>query len=192
MSRGLSGTMTSAAAATVVRPGLLAYFDFSGGAVRVHSGLGPLSWGGNTYTGLGDLGSVSTVKETTETRANGMQFTLSGIPSTMVTRILAEDYRGRSCKLWLAFFSSADAILSDPLLLFSGRMDQCLLRDDGGTSVCTITAESRLVELQRSRERRRTDEDQKSLFSGDRGFEYVAGLQDRQIHWGGNSSTQSK
>lgn len=189
MSRGLTTDFKTAAAAGGVTPALLGHFDFSGGVVRVWNGVGDLSWGGNTYTGLGDLVGVSPVTETNETRANGMRFSLNGIPSTLITRILAEGYRGRAAKLWLALFNSSGAIIADPMLVFSGRMDQCLLDDSGETATCTITAESRLVDLQRPRERRRTDEDQKSLFSGDRGLEYVAGLQDKEIVWGGGTAS---
>lgn len=191
MSRGLTTAYKSAAAAGNVTPALLAHFDFSGGIVRLWSGSGDLSWGGNTYTGLGDLTQVEPVQETNEVRANGLNFRLNGIPSAMVARILAENYRGRACKLWLALFNTSGAIIADPLLLFSGRMDQCLVEDSGTTASITVSAESRLVDLQRSRERRYTDEDQQSLFSGDLGLEFVAGLQDREILWGAGSSSTS-
>ncbi len=188
MSRGLSTAYKAAAAAGNVTPALLGYFNFSGGAVRIWTGLGDLSWGGNNYTGGGDLVAVDPVQETNEVRANGLNFRLNGMPSAMVTRILAENYRGRACKLWLALFDSSAAIIADPLLLFSGIMDQCMLNDSGDTCSITVTAESRLVDLQRPRERRRTTIDQQGLFSGDLGFDYVAGLQDREVVWGGGTS----
>jgi hypothetical protein len=188
MSRGLSSAFKTAAAAGHVRPALLGYFNFSGGAVRLWTGIGDLSWGGNTYTGAGDLVTVEPVQETNEVRANGLSFRLNGMPSAMVTRILAENYRGRACTLWLALFDASGAIIADPLMLFSGRMDQCLLNDPGDSCTITVTAESRLVDLQRPRERRRTDEDQQNLFSGDLGLEFVVGLQDRELLWGGGTS----
>lgn len=193
MSRGASTDFKNAAAAGVVYPALLAYFDFSGGAVRLHSGIGDLSWNGDTYTGAGDLAAVEAVQESAEVRANGLAFRLNGIPSAMVTRILAENYRGRACKLWLALFDSLSdgSPIADPLLLFSGRMDQCDMEDSGATASITVAAESRLVDLQRPRERRRTDEDQRSLFAGDLGLEYVAGMQDKEILWGAATSGTS-
>jgi hypothetical protein len=191
MSRGASTAFKTAAAAGNVTPALLAYFDFSGGEVRLWSGIGDLSWGGNTYTGAGDLVQVDPVQETNEVRANGLSFRLNGMPSAMVTRILGEHYRGRSCKLWLALFDASAAIIADPLLLFSGRMDQCLLDDTGESCSITVAAESRLLDLQRPRERRRTDEDQRGLFAGDLGFAYVSGLQDREVVWGGGNSGAS-
>ena len=191
MSRGLSSAYKTAAAAGNVTPGLLGYFDFSGGIVRLWTGAGDLSWGGNTFTGAGDLVNVTPVQETNEVRANGLTFRLNGVPSAMITRTLAENYRGRACKLWLALFDSSNAIIADPLLLFSGRMDQCLIEDTGDTCSINVTAESRLVDLQRPRERRRTDEDQQNLFASDLGLEFVAGLQDRELLWGGGTSQTS-
>jgi hypothetical protein len=188
MTRGATTDFKNAAAAGNTYPALLGYFDFTGGIVRLWSGVGDLSWGGNTFTGAGNLVRVEPVQETSEVRANGLSFRLNGIPSAMITRILAEGYRGRACKLWLALFDASAALIADPVQLFSGRMDQCLLEETGDTVALTVAAESRLVDLQRARERRRTDEDQKSLFAGDRGFEYVAGLQDKEVVWGGGTS----
>lgn len=189
MSRGATTAFKTAAAAGKVSPALIAALDFSSGFVRVWSGIGNLSWGGNTYTGIGDLGGVSPVQESAEVRSSGLEFTLNGIPSSMVTKILADGYRGRPAKLWLGLFDSSSALIADPLLLFSGRMDQCSLEDSGETASIKIAVESRLVDLQRPRERRYTDEDQQSLFAGDLGLEFVAGMQDKEILWGGSSNS---
>jgi hypothetical protein len=47
-----------------------------------------------------------------------------------------------------------------------------------------ITYESRLIDLNRAREWRYTHESQQQISPGDLGFEYVAGLQEREIRWG--------
>jgi hypothetical protein len=63
-------------------------------------------------------------------------------------------------------------------------MDTMQITDAGETSQVRIACESRLIDLQRARERRFTDEDQQELYPGDLGLEYVAGLQEREIAWG--------
>ena len=189
MSRGLDSSFKTAAAAGNVRPALIAYFDFSGGAVRVWSGYGDLVWDSQTWSGIGDFGQVSPVQESGAVRANKLQFRLNGVPQDMVGRILLEGYRGRACKLWLALFNDAGAMVSSPALLFAGRMDQCVGEDKGSESAIFVNAENRLVELQRPRERRRNDQDQQNIFPGDRGLEYVAGLQDKELTWGANTSS---
>lgn len=184
MSRGLTSTIKSAAAAATIYPAFLVEMDFSGGAVRVWTGMGSISWNGYTWLGVGDLGGISPISETSEVRANGISLTLSGVDSARVTDVLSEDYRGRSCKVWLALLDSAGTVLADPDLRFSGVMDQASIEDNGETCTITMAAESRLVDLQRSRERRLTDEDQQNLFPGDRGLEFVAAMQDKELLWG--------
>jgi len=57
-------TLQAAAAATapVVVPVVLCELDFATGPVRVWTGLGPLSWAGLTFEGVGDLGAMSEVR----------------------------------------------------------------------------------------------------------------------------------
>ena len=58
------------------------------------------------------------------------------------------------------------------------------ISDGGDTATIKLTAESRLIDLDRSRERRFTSEDQKIEFPDDKGLEYVDDLQDKEIVWG--------
>lgn len=191
MSRGLTTGFTTAADAGTVYPALLCSFDFSGGDVNVWSGMGDLVYDSVTYSGVGDLGGISAIEETEETRANGLSFQLNGIPSAMVSSILGEDYRNRVCTVQLALFASLTATtpITAPAVMFVGRMDQAVMDDDGETAVINLSAESRLVDLQRPRERRYTDEDQRGnpSYTVDLGLEYVAGMQDKDLLWGAGS-----
>lgn len=192
MSRGLTSAMQTAIAAGNVYPVLFGWFDFTGGAVRVCSHNQSVSWDAQTWTGLGDLVRVEPVRESREVRAQSLSFVLAGISSTLIGEVLANRSRGRECALWFGAFNSAGVLLADPVKIFSGRMDQPTIEDTGDTCTVTIAAESRLVDLQRSRERRYTDADQQNLYSGDLGLQYVAGLQNREIVWGQGSSSSGQ
>ncbi len=191
MSRGLTAGFLTAADAGTVYPAILASFDFSGADINVWTGIGDLLWNGTTFSGIGDLGGVSAIEESEETRANGLSFTLNGISSAMVSSILSEDYRNRTCTVYLALFASltATAPITSPATMFVGRMDQAILDDDGDTATINLTAESRLIDLQRARERRYTDEDQRAnpSYTADLGLQYVAGLQDKELMWGAHN-----
>jgi hypothetical protein len=63
-------------------------------------------------------------------------------------------------------------------------MDVMIIREGTDTSTIELKLENRLIALERPNERRMTDEDQKNLFTGDKGFEFIADLQDKQIVWG--------
>ena len=86
-------------------------------------------------------------------------------------------------KVWIGALDSAGAVIADPFLAFEGRLDVPDIIDDGETCTVTVSYESRLIDLERPRERRITHEDQQIDYPGDRFREYVAGLQDQVIVW---------
>ncbi len=189
MSRGLTSGLATAVTSRVVHPILLVALSFDSGVVRMWSGIGNLVWSGDTYLGAGNFGRVQPFKEVVDGSAQGTAFTLNGIPSSLLALALNENYQGRPAKLWLAALDSSNAIIADPYLIFGGRMDTMTISDDGNTGSITMTAENRLIDLNRSRERRFTDQDQKIDYPTDRGLEYVVGLQDKQVVWGAGTNS---
>jgi hypothetical protein len=185
MARDLTAGMSSAIVAPVVAPVFLFFADFPSGAVRAWTGFGNLTYDGDTYIGVGDFGGVERVDESTDLRANGCRFTLSGIPSSLLSAALADEYQGRACFLLLGVLDlSTGALIADPYQVFGGRMDVMTIEDGADTGIIGLDAENRLIDLFRSRETRYTDEEQRTLFAGDVGLEYVAGLQEKPINWG--------
>lgn len=185
MSREITSAQSAAAAAASVRCELFCLLDFAGGVVRLWTGQGETSWGGATWLGVGTFGGVSPVEETRSVQANGVQLSLSGIPSELVALALTEHYRGRQASLWLALYNTTTgAMLDTPLQIFSGIIDTMELNDSGETSTIVLSVESRLIDLERTRERRYTDEDQQELYPGDLAFEFVESLQNKDIRWG--------
>lgn len=184
MSRTLTAAMLSELQAGTVRPALLAAIETASGTVRVWSGIGDLVWGGNTYTGVGDLGGVSAIKETSSLEATGCNFQLSGVPASMVSTALGQIRYGRSAKLWLALLDASGAVIADPYAIFSGLTDNATIDETPEAPRITIAAESRFIDLDRPRNRRYTTEDQQIDYPADLGFEFVPGLQDAQIIFG--------
>lgn len=185
MSRSLTTALKNETTAAALSPVMFALFDFQSGAVRVWSGLGSQTWDGNSYLGVGYFGSFSPVEETADVKANGVAFQLSGVPSSLISTVLGDNYQGRTVKLWLGAVNAAGAIVADPYLVFSGRMDAVEIDEGGDTSTIRVLAESRLVDLQRSRERRFTHEDQQIDFAGDEGLAFMPTAQSTPFVWGG-------
>ena len=57
--------------------------------------------GSGDYLGIGTLGRITSVSETTEVAAKNMDLTLSGIPTEYVTLALSGSYRGRDAVVYL-------------------------------------------------------------------------------------------
>lgn len=182
MSRDITAAVQTIVDSSEVQPFLLFEGEFASGYVRAWSGFGNLSWDSQTWTGTGTLLSISNVQETSDGSAQGITAILSGIPSDLISLALSDVRQGASGKVWLGFLDNG--IVADPILIFEGRLDIPSIEENGDSSSISITYESRLIDLSRSREIRYTHEEQQSLYAGDLGCEYIAALQDKQITWG--------
>ena len=77
-----------------------------------------------------------------------------------------------------------ESLIADPFLCFAGRLDVPDMVIGGERMTIAVAYESRLIDLDRARERRYTSEDQKIDYPDDLGFDFVPALQDMQIVWG--------
>lgn len=129
MSRDLSTNVGNAVAAPVVAPAFLCEMDFATGSLRTWTGTGVLEWAGRSFTGTGTHGNISEVEESQKVSANGVELSLSGIPSDMISRVLGEGYRGRVIRLWMALFDTATAaMLNDPIPVLPVAWTLCAFR----------------------------------------------------------------
>lgn len=184
MSRDLTVAAAAAIAAGTVRPVLFYAGEFAAGTVRLWTGVGTITWDGQSWTGAGNLLGMSSIQETTQIRAAGLSVSLSGVSSALISLALTDAQQGADGKVWLGFLDATGAVIADPALAFQGRLDVPEIVDGGETCSITISYESRLIDLERARERRYTSEDQRIDYPDDRGFDFVPGLQDAVIPWG--------
>ena len=177
----LSRQAAAAATAPVATPIILVELDFASGPFRAWTGLGPLSWAGRVFEGVGALGAVGEIEETTEIRAVRLTLTLSPVPQEVVDIALAErSFRLRTARLWGGLLDAEGAFVADSFPLWAGLMDTMEVVD-GAEPRVSLACESRLVDLERAEVRRYTDADQQAEYSGDRSFEFVPALQEAQI-----------
>jgi hypothetical protein len=176
--------MQSVATAELVRPIYLVDMEFSSGSIYLWSGMGDLTYNSNTYLGAGDLLSIGAIQETAELTANGATITLGGIKQSLLTLARDEPYQGRPLIIRLGAFDENGDLIASPVILFSGFMDIMTIADSGDTSTITVTVENKLIAFQRTAVRRYTAEDQKIDHPTDKGFEFVAKIQEKEIVWG--------
>ncbi len=183
MARTLTTAMQTEVGADAVSPVFFVELDFASGFVRVWSGYGSIVWGGKTWTGAGTLMAIEPLGESVDFVANGANLKLNGIPSDMIAIALGQTYQGRDATIHLGFLDAAGAVIADPIQLFAAFMDTMEIDEDGETASIIVRIESQAVSLKRAKVWRYTHEDQQIDYPGDRGFEYVAGLQDKNIQW---------
>lgn len=187
MARDLTAAMITQVQAAGLTPILFAEGEFvSGGSpafLRMWTGYGNLTWDSKTWTGAGDLLSVTPIEENADLSTPGFTATLSGQSASNIATALAACRRGKPFKLWFGCLDSAGAVLADPYLTYQGRLSVPSIVDQGDKCTISITYEDRLVDLERPRERRWTSADQAIEHPEDRGFDFVPGLQESQDIW---------
>ena len=184
MSRVLSNAMKEMAVAKVVRPIFLVRMVFDSSQLNIWSGVGNLSFDSVTYTGLGDLLSISDIKETSDISATGINVSLSGVKTSLIAIAKNQDYQGRELTVRLGAFNETGSLIADPVIIFSGFMDTMTIAEAGTYSTISIAVENKLVALERAKVRRYTAEDQKIEHPTDKGFEFVTSIVQKEIFWG--------
>lgn len=185
MSRDLSAAMLAAITAGTVKPVVFYEGEFSTGTLRLWSGLGDVSWNGQTWNGAGGMLGVSAARETSGIEAVKFSVGLNGESQALLSANLGAVRQGMDGTVWLGAIGADGAVVADPRIMFKGKLDVPDVVDNGQSCTLGVSYESRLIDLERARVRRYTDEDQQIDYPGDRGFEFVPSLQDKQIPWGG-------
>lgn len=186
MTRDVTPQVLNALDEPVVRPFFAVDIDFDSQPLYVWNAPFNGTINGKLYLGAGQLLSISSIEETTEMEARGASITMTGIPSSFLSLALQEPYQGRECRIYFGIVGEA---LSSYTEIFTGELDQMNIVEASDTATIQVTAENVLIRLERPVVRRFTDQDQKSRYPGDRGLEFVAGLQDKEIFWGRTAKT---
>lgn len=185
MTRTLTPAVTSAIAAEQVARTVAVELDFPSGAARWNASPASITIDGNTFLGVGALGSISVTEESAELRAYGLTLQLTGIPREAIALGLLRGFQNRAGTVWeVPLDPDTFAVLTRPVVIFRGRMDTLDVQL-GDTAVVTVALENRLADWDRPRIRRYTDEDQQQAFPGDTGFRFVPSTTEKEIVWPG-------
>jgi hypothetical protein len=206
MSRDLTAQTLEAIKEDVVYPFFAVELLFDNqNTLRMWTGQGTLVLqDGTQWVGLGTLLNISTVEETSEIAVKGAVLTLTGVASETLSLALSQPYQGRVCNIYFGtllkgfiqqenesyillqdggriYLQESSKTLNE---IFSGYMDQMNISEGADTSTIELTVENKLIDLERARVARFTSAYQKSVYSGDRGLDFVESLQDKEISWG--------
>lgn len=145
--------------------------DFASGAVYASTAPIDIDWSGHTYLGGRQITVEAVADQGGEMQS--LRLSLSGVPSELLALALAEPLQGRSAVLRLALLDPDTHAVAHVLPLWRGTMDQMPVRHGTDTSVITVTAEHRGLQMARPKPLRYTDADQRRLYGGDRCLEYL-------------------
>lgn len=184
MARTLPAALQTELDATELKPFYAVELVFDSGTLRFWTGYGDITANGQTWNGSGTVLGFSQTTEATDLSATGMTLTFTGLESSIIAVLLGENYRGRSAKIYLGALDATNQPVSDMYQIFAGRMDVMTLQENGETANVSISIENVLIDLERPRARKLTNEEQLKRFASDNSLSGVAKLQDRQLSWG--------
>lgn len=158
------------------------YFD--DGTVRLTNAWRNIVWGGNTFTANGHLLSFSGLTETADLQIPNVTLVASGIDQAWVAIALTKPYLDRRMVIYKALLDYTQAVITNPVIIFDGRMDGMTIVDEpGNTTTCAITATSQWADFERKPGRHTNPAEQQIWFPGDRFFEYCSQI-NKEIKWG--------
>ena len=162
--------------------------QFDTETVRLWTGKDDISISSETYLGAGTALSFSGVDETQELKSNGITVTLSGMDETVLNLALSEQYQNRKIEIFLGFLDGGTNEVKGTMVLFSGRMLQMSVNDNIEGMTVAVSAESRLVDLERPSQLRYNRGSQQFIDSADTAFKFVQSNLEKEIFWGREST----
>jgi len=182
--RTISVPQVTAISGPVVRPFYLVYLDYGiGSEVYLSSLPHDITVDGHAYIGAGRIMQISSVEEGPNLQSYGVTVTLGGIPLQYIDDVVGNNGQNRAGAIWLGMLDESYQIVGQPLLLFRGLIDTTVV-SVGETINIAIALESRLVDWERAKIRRYTNQDQVAAFPADRFFEFVQGMESLDYTWG--------
>lgn len=187
MSRDLPAPLADAIAEQVVRPFLAVRIELPD-PVYVWTGAGNLVFDdadgtSRTWQGIGTLGAIDTIGESTDGSAVGIKVALNAIPAEFREDIADQAVRGVVFEVYVGALDEAYQVVTATKLIWKGRLDTYVVTDGGDTLAVEITGESRGIDQRRPAIKRFTDEWQQRKYPGDLFFQYVAQMTEISILW---------
>ena len=191
MTRTLHADTVTAAQAETGEIFHLFEFAFSGGTLYLTDASNDIVWSGNTYTAVDGL-SHDAVQETTQFGAQSVRVTVSGVDTSVLTRILQQNYVGQSAIIRHAHIASDGTITSNPVIVFQGLMNaafemQETFDPDGGTAKITTRLVSPFAIISKVNGIRSNVSSHQKFFSTDTFFRHLSNITDQPVFWGNAS-----
>jgi len=187
----IATAITNNAAGTEILNWLsLLKLELDSGTVFINSGTQDFLFDGETWIGVGGMGSLSGVPENTSLGTGQITATLSHIPldslPDFVDEFTTNDPIGRAWTTYVAFLN-ADFTTKAVLTMDSGFIGAPEMAESATAGSIALTLLNETTRLALATFYRMTSQGQQSIWPGDVGFEYVTDTNLSEISWGRTS-----
>ena len=181
--RGMTAAVITEAEKSQNKPFNLVEIFFTTGTVYFTDSDRDISWNSNTYLAAGSFLTFSQINEQNALTVSDIEVQLSGVDRTYLTTILGETFMDRELIIRKGFFNDSNAVVVDPIIIYSGKMDQPTIIESSDGCTIAVTVANLFVDFQKTNARFTNNESQKLFFPSDNGFAYAHQII-KEINWG--------
>ena len=185
MSRSIGAANISHVSGQNVHEVILVKLEFST-PVYAHSGIGNISYDGNTYLGVGDFGSANEVRESAQLGPSPIELRLSGIDSALLAESMSAANYGDLVTIYSGYRLDDGTLVGDPWIVTRGKIEfPSSSRGEDNTIILRVQHD--LAVLDEIPGAKFSDEDQVTRYPADRGFEFVEEQGSLRLPWASTS-----
>lgn len=181
--RGMTAAVITEAEKSQNKPFNLVEIYFTTGTVYFTDSDRNITWNSNTYLAAGSFLTFSQINEQNALTVSDIEVQLSGVDRTYLTTILDETFMDRELIIRKGFFNDSNAVVVDPIIIYSGKMDQPNIIESSDGCTISVTVANLFVDFQKTNARFTNNESQKLYFPSDNGFAYAHQII-KEINWG--------
>ena len=142
--------------------------------------------GDTLFRGVGNLGSISTIKQQSGDSPTRLTLGLSSFDDSVRGEVLRAQYHGRPVRVWLVALDEVLQSMATQLIWRGSIIDASI--SVGDNNQIEIVVSNRLEDWDKKRPDRFTDESQQVRHPGDRIFRYIPIMAEWPIYWGSDKT----
>ena len=186
MTRSLTSAVKTELATNDIRPVHLITLGF-GTPVNItdcsFSLTSSVSGSSVTYNASDFILGISNHTEETDITKSSVSLVLSGADQTFISTVLGENVVNDSVDIFRGFLNDSNALISDPFLLYRGKIDSFDISEGYKESTVWLRIVSNWADFEKKNGRKTNNTSQQRFFSADVGMDFASQtVQD--IKWG--------
>ena len=131
-----------------------------------------VSGSSTTYTASPFLVATPTFTEETDLTKTSLNITLSGADTTFISTVLNENVVNDTVDIFRGLLDSNNALIADPILLYSGNIDTFQISESETESNVTLTVVSHWADFDKKSGRQTNNNSQQRFFNTDVGMDF--------------------
>lgn len=164
------------------------HLDFDTDPIYVHTDIGNIAALGQTWLGVGDLGSIGQIEEGDDVSPYSvpLRFSInSNAAGSLRQEINTQDFYDRAAFIYAATRDLVTGALDgDPFELAVGRIDQMRVSDTSDSLHVDIIVESEMADFDQASLEYLSDASQQRRYPGDLFLQYLGVMVNKTVRWG--------